>query len=47
VRRVHELQAATELLESLGVPARVGRASRDWLQDLTGTVSQRRNDSLL
>jgi hypothetical protein len=33
-RRGHEMQAAAELLDSLGVPARVARASRDWLKDL-------------
>ncbi|MEU7867162.1 DUF1932 domain-containing protein [Dactylosporangium sp. NPDC049140] len=34
VRRRHEMQAAAELLDGLGVPARVARASRDWLDDL-------------
>jgi 3-hydroxyisobutyrate dehydrogenase-like beta-hydroxyacid dehydrogenase len=34
VRRGHEMQAAVELLDSLQVPARVSRASRDWLRDL-------------
>ena len=34
VRREHEMEAAAQLLDSLGVPARVSRASRDWLQDL-------------
>jgi 3-hydroxyisobutyrate dehydrogenase-like beta-hydroxyacid dehydrogenase len=34
VRRVHEMEAATQLLDDLGVPARVSRASRDWLADL-------------
>jgi 3-hydroxyisobutyrate dehydrogenase-like beta-hydroxyacid dehydrogenase len=34
VRRGHEMEAAAELLDSLGVPARVSRASRDWLGDL-------------
>ncbi|MER7273837.1 DUF1932 domain-containing protein [Dactylosporangium sp. NPDC000244] len=34
VRRTHEMQAAAELLDGLGVPARVARASRDWLRDL-------------
>jgi 3-hydroxyisobutyrate dehydrogenase-like beta-hydroxyacid dehydrogenase len=33
-RRVHEMQAAAELLEALGVPARISRASRDWLVEL-------------
>ncbi|GIH04910.1 hypothetical protein Rhe02_29770 [Rhizocola hellebori] len=34
VRRSHEMEAAAQLLDSLGVPARVSRASRDWLDDL-------------
>jgi 3-hydroxyisobutyrate dehydrogenase-like beta-hydroxyacid dehydrogenase len=34
VRRGHEMAAAAELLDDLGVPARVARASRDWLADL-------------
>ncbi|WP_433044355.1 DUF1932 domain-containing protein [Dactylosporangium sp. CS-033363] len=34
VRRGHEMQAAADLLDGLGVPARVARASRDWLKDL-------------
>jgi 3-hydroxyisobutyrate dehydrogenase-like beta-hydroxyacid dehydrogenase len=34
VRREHEMEAAAQLLDSLGVPARVSRASRDWLHDL-------------
>jgi hypothetical protein len=34
VRRGHEMEAAARLLDSLGVPARVSRASRDWLGDL-------------
>jgi 3-hydroxyisobutyrate dehydrogenase-like beta-hydroxyacid dehydrogenase len=33
-RREHEMEAAAQLLDSLGVPARVSRASRDWLHDL-------------
>jgi 3-hydroxyisobutyrate dehydrogenase-like beta-hydroxyacid dehydrogenase len=36
VRRIHEMQAAAELLDALGVPARVTRASQDWLTDLAG-----------
>jgi 3-hydroxyisobutyrate dehydrogenase-like beta-hydroxyacid dehydrogenase len=36
VRREHEMAAAAELLDDLGVPARVSRASRDWLADLAG-----------
>jgi 3-hydroxyisobutyrate dehydrogenase-like beta-hydroxyacid dehydrogenase len=35
VRRREEMAAAADLLDELGVPARVARASRDWLQDLT------------
>ncbi|MEU4243888.1 DUF1932 domain-containing protein [Actinoplanes sp. NPDC026619] len=35
VRRIHEMEAAERLLDDLGVPARVTRASRDWLTDLT------------
>ncbi|WP_433299636.1 DUF1932 domain-containing protein [Actinoplanes sp. CA-030573] len=35
VRRIHEMEAAARLLDDLGVPARVTRASRDWLADLT------------
>jgi 3-hydroxyisobutyrate dehydrogenase-like beta-hydroxyacid dehydrogenase len=35
-RRVHEMEAAAELLDALGVPARVSRASRDWLRDMAG-----------
>jgi 3-hydroxyisobutyrate dehydrogenase-like beta-hydroxyacid dehydrogenase len=34
VRRTHEMEAAAQLLDDLGVPARVTRASRDWLADL-------------
>jgi hypothetical protein len=29
-----EEMAAAELLDELGVPARIARASRDWLADL-------------
>jgi len=36
VRRTHEMEAAAQLLDDLGVPARVTRASRDWLADLAG-----------
>jgi 3-hydroxyisobutyrate dehydrogenase-like beta-hydroxyacid dehydrogenase len=35
VRRSHEMEAAAQLLDSLAVPARVTRAARDWLHDLT------------
>lgn len=37
VRRVHEMEAAERLLDDLGVPPRVTRASRDWLRDLAGS----------
>ncbi|MGP7997252.1 MAG: DUF1932 domain-containing protein [Streptosporangiaceae bacterium] len=33
-RRAHEMAAASELLEELGVPPRVARASQQWLEDL-------------
>ncbi len=33
-RRAHEMAAASELLEELGVPPRVARASQHWLEDL-------------
>jgi len=43
VRRTHEMEAAAQLLAELGVPARVTRASRDWLADLAarGDVESR------
>ena len=34
VRRTEEMAAAAQLLDDLGVPCRVARASRDWLADL-------------
>jgi 3-hydroxyisobutyrate dehydrogenase-like beta-hydroxyacid dehydrogenase len=34
LRRSHEMAAATELLEELGVPPRIASASRDWLSEL-------------
>jgi 3-hydroxyisobutyrate dehydrogenase-like beta-hydroxyacid dehydrogenase len=34
LRRSHEMAAATELLSELGVPPRVARASKLWLEDL-------------
>jgi 3-hydroxyisobutyrate dehydrogenase-like beta-hydroxyacid dehydrogenase len=34
LRRSHEMAAATELLDELGVPPRIAAASRDWLRDL-------------
>lgn len=33
-RRSHEMAAAVEMLDSLGVPSRVSAASRDWLREL-------------
>jgi 3-hydroxyisobutyrate dehydrogenase-like beta-hydroxyacid dehydrogenase len=33
-RRAHEMAAAGELLEELGVPPRVARASQQWLEEL-------------
>jgi hypothetical protein len=38
-RRVHEMEAASQLLDTLGVPARVSRASRDWLEELAGRTN--------
>jgi 3-hydroxyisobutyrate dehydrogenase-like beta-hydroxyacid dehydrogenase len=38
VRRAHEMEAAAQLLDELGVPARVTRASRDWLADLASEI---------
>ncbi|WP_208322839.1 NAD(P)-dependent oxidoreductase [Mumia sp. ZJ1417] len=34
VRRAHEMDAAVQMLDTLGVPGRVSAASRDWLNDL-------------
>jgi 3-hydroxyisobutyrate dehydrogenase-like beta-hydroxyacid dehydrogenase len=34
VRRADEMAAATDLLDELGVPARIAAASRDWLEQL-------------
>ncbi|MBO0842858.1 MAG: DUF1932 domain-containing protein, partial [Nocardioides sp.] len=34
VRRSHEMAAAVEMLDGLGVPSRISAASRDWLDDL-------------
>jgi 3-hydroxyisobutyrate dehydrogenase-like beta-hydroxyacid dehydrogenase len=34
-RRAHEMAAAGDLLDELGVPARVTRASQAWLEELT------------
>ncbi|GGM21534.1 DUF1932 domain-containing protein [Dactylosporangium sucinum] len=41
VRRTHEMEAAGELLDGLGVPARVTDASRDWLKDLADPPAHR------
>lgn len=35
LRRSHEMAAATELLDELGVPPRIAAAARDWLVELT------------
>ena len=39
VRRTHEMAAAADLLDELGVPARVTRASRDWLAELASEAA--------
>jgi 3-hydroxyisobutyrate dehydrogenase-like beta-hydroxyacid dehydrogenase len=36
LRRAHEMAAAAEMLDELGVPPRIARASRDWLDELAG-----------
>jgi 3-hydroxyisobutyrate dehydrogenase-like beta-hydroxyacid dehydrogenase len=38
VRREHEMAAAAQLLDELGVPARVSRASQEWLHDLASRI---------
>jgi 3-hydroxyisobutyrate dehydrogenase-like beta-hydroxyacid dehydrogenase len=38
-RRVDEMAAASAFLDELGVPSRVSRASRDWLEQLLGEHS--------
>jgi 3-hydroxyisobutyrate dehydrogenase-like beta-hydroxyacid dehydrogenase len=38
VRRVHEMDAAVEMLAGLGVPPRISTASRDWLADLADDI---------
>ncbi len=40
VRRTEEMAAAAELLDDLGVPPRVARASRDWLADLVDRAAR-------
>lgn len=40
VRRSHEMAAAAEMLDDLGVPGRVARASRDWLEEISEPDSQ-------
>ena len=42
VRRSHEMAAAVEMLEGLGVPPRVSAASRDWLEQLAGDDAEGR-----
>jgi 3-hydroxyisobutyrate dehydrogenase-like beta-hydroxyacid dehydrogenase len=39
LRRTHEMAAAADLLDQLGVPARITRATHDWLVDLTGEAA--------
>lgn len=41
VRRREEMAAAAQLLDDLGVPARVATASRDWLGDLAARAQRR------
>ncbi|MDH2412558.1 DUF1932 domain-containing protein [Nocardioides sp. CER19] len=40
VRRAHEMSAAAEMLDDLGVPPRVARASERWLEDLAARRDQ-------
>ena len=35
-RRAHEMAAASDMLDELGVPPRIARASQHWLEDLAG-----------
>ena len=45
-RRVEEMSAAAELLDELGVPSRVARASQHWLEQLLAeTAGTERQDS--
>jgi 3-hydroxyisobutyrate dehydrogenase-like beta-hydroxyacid dehydrogenase len=37
-RRVEEMEAASTLLDELGVPARIARASQQWLEDLAAAA---------
>jgi len=46
VRRREEMAAAADLLDALGVPARVARAGRDWLADLSGPPRAAPSDGL-
>ena len=39
VRRSHEMAAAVEMLDGLGVPSRVSAASRDWLEQLAAEAT--------
>ncbi|MBL7258721.1 DUF1932 domain-containing protein [Paractinoplanes lichenicola] len=46
-RRHDEMSAAADLLDELGIPARVARASRDWLADLRDRpTGENRNSSM-
>lgn len=40
-RRAHEMAAATELLDELGVPPRIAHASQLWLEDLAKNPADR------
>jgi 3-hydroxyisobutyrate dehydrogenase-like beta-hydroxyacid dehydrogenase len=44
-RRMHEMLAASELLDELGVPSRVARASQGWLEQLTTEADAQRQVS--
>jgi 3-hydroxyisobutyrate dehydrogenase-like beta-hydroxyacid dehydrogenase len=39
LRRSHEMAAAAELLDELGVPPRIASASRDWLEELSADAN--------
>jgi Domain of unknown function (DUF1932) len=39
LRRSHEMAAAAELLEELGVPPRIASASRAWLEELSADAN--------
>jgi 3-hydroxyisobutyrate dehydrogenase-like beta-hydroxyacid dehydrogenase len=40
-RRTHEMMAAGDLLDELGVPSRIARASQEWLEQLTAESDSR------